>query len=360
MNPKNRYKHAAVYFTAVALALCISTPTHTFAASSPKPTVRSASSGFDEGQSLRALADEISNLRALQNEAADGAPQLQPKLGQLALRAARGAERALAAGDERQSAAYLDLIRTQLPEAQSALEQLVNRRIASADFALGTLALHGVFADRDLARACGHFVEALDRGFIAARYRAAQCLEARDPPRAYELFKQAASDGNLAAVERLGRLCLEARPPDTKCALKYIEQAARGGRTRATALLGWIYSEGIVGERPDLTRAAHYYREAALRGDVPASNNLAEMLERGRGVRADHATAFDLYRRAAEAGYAPAQFNVARLYIAGRGTPRSLDAARHWLQLAMSGGVEEAKELLDAINAPLADAASTQ
>jgi TPR repeat protein len=125
-------------------------------------------------------------------------------------------------------------------------------------------------------------------------------------------MREAADAGHVGAMEQLGRICLEATPPDVACAQARLERAAREGRLSATTLLGWMQAEGIGG-KADPARAARYYREAAGKGDATARNNLGELYERGRGVEQDPAKAFDHYLLAALAGFPPAQFNLGRL-----------------------------------------------
>ena len=151
---------------------------------------------------------------------------------------------------------------------------------------------------------------------------------------------------NGGAIERLGRICLEAEPPDAPCAYARLERASREGRLSATTLLGWMHAEGIGG-KVDLARALRYYGAAAQQGEPSASNNLGEFYESGRGVAKDPAKAFDYYLAAAATGFPPAQFNVGRLYATGKGTAKNLVEARRWLGEAAKAGVPPARQILD-------------
>jgi hypothetical protein len=164
--------------------------------------------------------------------------QSRQKLAELALRAARGAERALSRGDESLFGAYRELIRTRMAGTRPGLESMAARGIGAAEFALGTFDLHGFFDERSIARACPRFAAALDKGFGGAKFRHAQCIEASEPARALALFREAAVAGHAAAIERLGRICLEAEPPDVACATTRLEHAARDGRASATIPAG--------------------------------------------------------------------------------------------------------------------------
>ena len=302
-----------------------------------------------------ALLDPVTELEIISDEAialnnALGAnpddTQAQQKLAELALRAARAAERALARGDENLFTAYRAQIRKHFAGTRAALEGMAKRGIGAAEFALGTFALHGILEERNVERACARFAAALDKGFGGAKFRHAQCIEESDPARALALMQEAADSGHVGAIERLGRICLEAEPPDAPCAYARLERAARDGRLSATTLLGWMHAQGIGG-KVDLARAARYYREAAEQGEPSARNNLGELYESGRGVDKDPAQAFDYYLSAAIAGFPPAQFNVGRLYASGKGTAKNPLQARRWLGEAAKAGVPQARQILD-------------
>ena len=302
-----------------------------------------------------AQPDEVTELEIINGEAialsgalaaAPDDTELRQKLALLALRAARAAERVLSRGDDDLFTAYRAQFRKYFAATRPGLEAMAGRGIGAAEFALGVLDLHGMLGERDVARACAHFAVALDKDFGGARYRHARCIEEKEPERAAALMREAADGGHVGAIEQLGRICLEATPPDVACALARLERAAREGRLSATTLLGWMQAEGIGG-KADPARAAGYYREAAGKGDTTARNNLGELYERGRGVGQDLAKAFDHYLLAALAGFPPAQFNLGRLFATGQGTARDLEQARHWLGEAAKAGIAPARLLLD-------------
>lgn len=276
-------------------------------------------------------------------------PAARQKLAELALRAARAAERALSRGDENLFGSYRQQIESQFEGTLPGLEKMSARGVGAAEYALGTFALHGILDERNVERACTHFAAALGKGFSGAKFRHAQCIEERDPASAYALLKEAADSGHVAATERLGRICLEATPPDAACAFARLERAAKDGRASARTLLGWMHAEGIGG-KVDLARAAKYYGEAAKMGEASAHNNLGEFHEKGRGVAKDPRKAFEHYLTAARAGFPPAQFNVGRLYVAGRGTAPNPAEARRWLGEAATAGITPAQQILDMLD----------
>ncbi len=267
------------------------------------------------------------------------------KLAELALRALRSAEKALSRGDEKLFGAYVSQYPKRFAETRPALENMAARGVGAADYVLGAVELHGLEGTKSVERACQRFATAVEKGFAGARFRHAQCIEERDPARALSLIREAADAGHVAANERMGRICLDAEPPDVACALARLDRAARDGRASATTLLGWMHAEGIAGT-PDPAHAAKLYAEAARKGEVSAHNNLGELHEKGRGVAKDESAAFGHYLAAAKEGFPPGQFNVGRLYAAGRGTARNSEEARRWLEQAEKAGIPQAQEIL--------------
>ena len=304
---------------------------------------------IDPVNELEIIIGEAIVQRASLGGADPDGPAARQKLAELALRAARAAERALSRGDENLFSSYRQQIESQFEGTLPGLEKMSARGVGAADYALGTFALHGILEERNVERACTHFAAAFAKGFSGARFRHAQCIEESDPALAYALLQEAADSGHVAATERLGRICLEATPPDTACAFGRLEHAAKEGRASARALLGWMYAEGIGG-KVDLKRAVQYYSEAAKMGDASAHNNLGELHEKGRGVAKDQRKAFEHYLAAAGTGFPPAEFNVGRLYAAGKGTARDLSAARRWLGEAAKAGIIPAQRILEILD----------
>ncbi len=303
---------------------------------------------LDPAIEFELIEDEINGLSNALAVAPDDAAANQ-KLAEMALRAARAAERALSRGDEAMFAAYSALIRRRLAETGPGLENMALRGVGAAEYALGAIELHGLFGPGDVGRACARFAAALDKSFGGAKFRHAQCIEESDPGRSYALLREAADSGHVAATERLGRICLEADPPDVACATARLERAAREGRASATALLGWMHAKGVAG-KADPARAAALYAQAAQKGEASAHNNLGELYETGRGIEKNDKAAFESYLAAAKGGYPPGQFNVGRLYAAGRGTEHNKDEARRWLSEAGKAGIPQARQILDLLD----------
>ncbi len=91
------------------------------------------------------------------------------------------------------------------------------------------------------------------------------------------------------------------------------------------------------------------YKEAlplAISGNADAQYDLAEMLERGRGVNKDLAEAFKWYSKSAEQGNTKAAFRTGLAYLKGYGVEKNTESALKWLQLASDRGYERANYYL--------------
>jgi TPR repeat protein len=269
------------------------------------------------------------------------------QLADLAIRSAAGAERALAIGDAALFDAYRTQFREQFPTQRWRLTQMAERGNGRAAFALGVVALHGIFGPPGVEAACRHFETALAKGYGGAKFRVSQCVAKNDVARAAVLMREAADAGHPAAAEVVGRDCLEAKPLQAACAWDRLTLAAAAGRPSAQSVLAWMYAQGTGGRAADPARAVRLYQQAARAGNAAAQNNVGELYETGRGLAADLKLALDWYRKAAEAGFAPAQFNLGRLYAAGTGIAKDYAEARKWLEQAERGGVTAARTLLD-------------
>jgi TPR repeat protein len=272
---------------------------------------------------------------------------LRQQMAELAVRSAAGAERALAIGDASLFDSYRRQFGEQFHDTRWRIGHMANQGRGAAEYAAGVLALHGFSEAVSVEAACRHFGAALAKGYLSAKFRAAECIDKSDPARAAVLLREAAASGHPVAAEIVGRTCLQAKPQDSQCAWNRLTAAAAAGRPSAQSVLAWMYTQGTGDRAPDPARAARLYQQAARAGDVAAQNNVGELYETGRGIAADPKQALDWYRKGAEAGFAPAQFNLGRLYAAGTGVPRDYAEARKWLEHAEKGGVGAARKLLD-------------
>lgn len=95
---------------------------------------------------------------------------------------------------------------------------------------------------------------------------------------------------------------------------------AQAGNARAQAWVGYLMAGGPgtggshdLRVRPNMQRAARWYRQAAEQGLVSAMYDYGVLLEHGMGVPADEASAKVWYAKAADRGYEPARKALAAL-----------------------------------------------
>lgn len=181
-------------------------------------------------------------------------------------------------------------------------------------------------------------------------------------------YKILAEKGDLRAINCLGRAFLSGRggsAQDAKQAFECFQKAAELGLVDAIANVGFCYKNGR-GVEIDMENAKKYYREAAElkspwamraiadcclaeqdfeeaalwyergveNGEIYAMENLAKLLDEGKGTEKDIERATELYRRAADLGNVAAMNAMAERYVEGKGVERNLREAKRWYDLA--------------------------
>ncbi|GMF11773.1 unnamed protein product [Phytophthora lilii] len=103
-------------------------------------------------------------------------------------------------------------------------------------------------------------------------------------------------------------------------ALRFLERAIEMGDIKARALLGHVYTYGLAGCPPNVTRAVELY-ESALnssqgRPSGEAANGLGVVYSRGiGGVQVDSERARNLFKVAANAGHAEGVYNTGMAFL---------------------------------------------
>lgn len=124
-------------------------------------------------------------------------------------------------------------------------------------------------------------------------------------------------------------------------ALDWYGKSAAQGFAAAEAAVGSMNQMGR-GVPPNPSAALKWYRLAVQQNEPVAENNLGLMYARSQGVAADSDQAITLFGKAAEQGWPPAQANLAFLYAT-----EHLSQAYKWCVLAMAGGQQQCKQILD-------------
>jgi TPR repeat protein len=89
--------------------------------------------------------------------------------------------------------------------------------------------------------------------------------------------------------------------------------------------------------------ALRYFRKSADQGMALAENAVGEMLQAGKGDKADAVAAFGWFDKAAKQGLAQAELNLAVCYEKGTGVKQDAKLALDWYKKAAAQGNDQAK-----------------
>jgi TPR repeat protein len=226
---------------------------------------------------------------------------------------------------------------------------------AMALFQLGWLAEDGKGCRRDMAAAVTFYEAAAEAGSVVAHQNLGSifCVEnqdfPQDMPRAIRHFETAAKAGLTAAMSSLGRILWHGtgvpREPDR--ARELLKSAASGGDAHAFNTLAVINEQEHGTDSYELN--FKMYREAVRQAHVNENPlptyNLATYYLEGKGTAKNPRMARLLFRRAAAAGDLDAQFTLGRMAFCepdGPNYPKSLA----WFERAAEQGHPDAMFLL--------------
>jgi uncharacterized protein len=114
---------------------------------------------------------------------------------------------------------------------------------------------------------------------------------------------------------------------DLAKAAKWYREAALVGNLEAQFRLARLVSKGAPGLNADKSTSIKLLQSAATSGHAASQNMLGLMLQNGDGVAKDEKAAASWYRKAADQKFATAETNLGVLYLKGLGVERSLDDA---------------------------------
>ncbi|MEM1387572.1 MAG: tetratricopeptide repeat protein [Pseudomonadota bacterium] len=167
-----------------------------------------------------------------------------------------------------------------------------------------------------------------------------------DYDKALAVIVPAAENGSAMAQNILGDAYDKGNgvPVDAALAVEWWEKAAAQDFDRAIYNLGLHYAEN-----GDPERAVGYYERAVAMGNDFAMNNLARLLEQGRGVDADPEGAAELYEAAIDLGNNLAINNLARMYLEGDGVDEDLAYALSLYRYGAEKGLRDSLNNLGAM-----------
>ena len=124
---------------------------------------------------------------------------------------------------------------------------------------------------------------------------------------------------------------------DYKTTISIWQKLANQGNNAAQFNLGLMYFKGD-GVKQNLSKAAKWYRLAAMQGNNKAQFKLANMYYRGEGVPINHKRAARWYLYSSREGNIDAQFSLASMLEKGEGVSPSYERALRWYKRAANQG----------------------
>jgi TPR repeat protein len=148
------------------------------------------------------------------------------------------------------------------------------------------------------------------------------------------MFSAVAQDST--SLDALFRQAAEREPRDLAGATRLYEQAARQGHVPSMVRLGYLRQSGGGGPQ-DSPEAFSLYSQAAKAGDADGKFFQAMSYAQGVGTRKDSVTARNLLLQPATDGHQASQYALGIMLALGEGGPKKEAAARRWLDKASTG-----------------------
>lgn len=156
----------------------------------------------------------------------------------------------------------------------------------------------------------------------------------RDVNKGVELLRQAAEQGNAAAMDNIGNYYNSNwGGNDLEAAEKWWRKAAEKGFAASQATLGLMLKE-----RGEYKQAMEWAKKGAAQGNAAADYLMGTFYTHGYGVDVNHDEAIKWYKLAAEKGHARAQADVATCYANGEGVKRDERQMAYWYEKAAAQG----------------------
>lgn len=216
-------------------------------------------------------------------------------------------------------------------EARAILQKLSNNGYPFAQYYLADGYASGLFnkGKEDYNSAFPLFVLAAKHGHAESAYRTALCYEfgwgcRKDPAKAVQFLRTAASKRHPGAMTRLGKACLSGDLGEKRYreGIKWLKLAAESADTIYNAApyhLGCLYETGYGDDIfQDENYAAELFTQAADLGHPEANYRMGDAYEHGRlNCPRDPALSVHFYTGAAERGHAAAMMGLCAWYMVG-------------------------------------------
>lgn len=216
-------------------------------------------------------------------------------------------------------------------EARAILQKLSNNGYPFAQYYLADGYASGLFSKgkEDYNSAFPLFVLAAKHGHAESAYRTALCYEfgwgcRRDPAKAVQFLRTAASKRHPGAMTRLGKACLSGDLGEKRYreGIKWLKLATESADTIYNAApyqLGCLFETGYGDDIfQDENYAAELFTQAAELGNADANYRMGDAYEHGRlNCPRDPALSVHFYTGAAEKGHAAAMMGLCAWYMVG-------------------------------------------
>lgn len=216
-------------------------------------------------------------------------------------------------------------------ESKAMLTRLANGGYPFAQYYLADGYASGLFnkGKEDYNSAFPLFVLAAKHGHAESGFRAGLCYEfgwgcRKDPAKAVQYLRTAASRGHPGAMTRLGKACLSGDLGENRYreGVKWLKRATEASDAMYNAApyqLGVLYETGYGDDIfKDESYAAELFTQAAELGHPEASFRMGDAYEHGKlNCPKDPALSVHFYTGAAERGHAAAMMGLCAWYMVG-------------------------------------------
>lgn len=223
-----------------------------------------------------------------------------------------------------------------------ALEEAEDVRRAAEDRVPQTIVKDGVVMDAEPVEfTISFYLEAMNHYHFSAKKSGL----AEDYEKAYQLFLQAADNGEQDAYYYLGIMNLygEGTPQNREDALIWFHKAVDAGNSSALGMIGTVYLKDKTVKNFD--QALEIFNQAAEKGDLTAEFYLGVMYAEGLGVETNYQTALEWFKKAGHLQHGfgmtgqhslsiQAVINVGQIYAEGLLGEKDPKAAEPWFEKA--------------------------
>jgi len=205
--------------------------------------------------------------------------------------------------------------------------------------------------NKDVNKAIDIWNIAAQKGSIEAQYSLAVCIRdgvgkvEKDSKKAFDIMIKLAEEKNYHLAHYACGIMFDkgqGTDIDHERSFKHFKEAALRGVLPALHNLANAYYSG-KGVAVDIKKAAYYYKNGAEAGDPFSKHVFANWLYEGKILKIDRPRAFRMQLEAAEMGHPGATYNVGSHYMSGEGVEQDMIKAAEWFLKAGNLGLVQGK-----------------